>query len=82
VNKIEKAHLAVEAAENALADAQHALEDAKASRDAALAEVGWRRLIGGFNPNATPLYTSDVPPCPPDLLLTLEEVLAFERQAA
>jgi hypothetical protein len=52
------ARQAVDAAEAKIADGKREREEALVLLDEALAERGWRRLVGGFTAGAEPLYES------------------------
>jgi hypothetical protein len=77
-----EAHAALRRAQQKIAEAEAAERDARYRLDDALANVGWRRLMGAFTPDATPLYKSAVFP---DACLTAEQVvehLEHQRRAA
>ena len=76
------ARRAVEVAEAKIADAEAARDQASARLDEALLSCGWKRLVGGFSPGATPLYSHLARP---DAALTLDqalEVVRLERRIA
>jgi hypothetical protein len=76
--KVTEAHRALLDTEAAVAAAQTACSEAADAVDRALAEVGWRRLIGAFAAGSVPLYTNILYP---GATLDLAAVLGvLERQ--
>jgi hypothetical protein len=79
---IQKALERVDAAKQHPAQAEHNLEDARAALDGLLAERGWTRLVGGFNRDATPLYTNPLYPGATLSQTQVLEVIAQQRKPA
>jgi hypothetical protein len=80
--KVTDAHAGVTAAEQKVRDAETELAAARDRLDAEVAAVGWKRLVGGFTQDATPLYTSRLYP---DAVLEVNDVLEHlehQRRAA
>ena len=80
---LDRAIRALEDAEQQVRDAEDKRATAEAGVDAALSEVGWRRVIGALSATATPLYASRLYPdatlSRPDVLRTLREQEAMRR---
>jgi len=75
---VHEAHEAVKRADTVVAEAKTARSEAFAKLEAALAAIGWTRLVGAFTPDVTPLYKSALYPTATLDLQQLLEVL--ERQ--
>ena len=59
---VRRAHRALIDAEAKLTEAEAARDMARAMLDAALAAVGWTRLVGAFSPDAVAIYTHTLYP--------------------
>lgn len=77
-----EAHRALTDAKKQIREAERARDRARDDLDRELARVGWRRLVGAFSADATPLYVS---PLYPEATLDVDQVLAHlehQRRAA